>query len=176
MEAPPPVPGPLTPAAAARLLRASAAAMAGEVRALPPDLAAWRQAPGEWCALEVVGHVEAERRAFAGRIALLLDEAEPRLATWDQQGVAADRRDCDRALDELATELLALRERSARLLEGLGPGDLRRAGEHPDVGRLTVGDVMHDWVSHDRVHLEQLLELTRALARPHLGNASRFSG
>jgi hypothetical protein len=151
--------------------------MAAEVHALGPDRARRRPSPDAWCALEIVGHViEAERRGFAGRSALLLDQDEPRLATWDPGAVAAARRDRDRDAAALASELLTLREASVRRLEGLTAADLARGGEHPDVGRLTVAELLHEWVHHDRAHLDQLLALTRALVWPHMGNARRFSG
>jgi DinB superfamily len=165
-----------TPAVASRLLRASAAAIAAEVRALPPELARQRPKADEWCALEVVGHViEAERRGFAGRIRLLVSEDEPVLQTWDQPAVAAARRDCEREPEALVRELVELREGGARMLEQLEPQDLERAGQHPTVGRLTVGEVMHEWVHHDRAHLKQVVELSQAFAWPQMGNAQLFS-
>jgi hypothetical protein len=167
---------PLAPADAARLLRASAAEIAAEVRALPPDLAR-RQAGGGWCALEVIGHLlEADRRGFAGRIRLLVDRDRPRLETWDQPSVAASRHDCERDPEALVREFLDRREEGALFLEALRPADLQRGGEHPTVGWLTVGEVMHEWVHHDRVHLKQVLDQGQAFVWPHMGNARRFSG
>jgi hypothetical protein len=170
-------PEPLPPAAAARLLRASAAEIATEIRALPVGLSGRRPAGGGWCALEVLGHLlEAERRGFAGRIRLLIAEDQPRLETWDQPSVAASRHDCERDAEALVREFLDLREEGAILLEALMPADLTRGGEHPTVGWLTVGDVMHEWVHHDRAHLEQVLELSQTFVWPHMGRARGFSG
>src|ERR1700730_14675305 len=59
--------GPLTPEEVAGLLRSSATAIETELEAMPRELASWRPAEGEWCALEVVGHlIEAERRGWGG--------------------------------------------------------------------------------------------------------------
>jgi len=168
---------PLSPTTAAALLRASCAAIAAEVRALPAELAARRPADGGWCALEVAGHlVETERRGFAGRIRILLDHDRPRLETWDPASVAEARRDQEREPGALAAELLAAREAGVLLLEGLSTADLARTGDHPEVGTLTVGDVMHEWVHHDRAHLMQLLRLTQGFAWEHMGATRRFSG
>ena len=167
----------LSPTTTADLLRASGAAVAAEVAALPPELAARRPDDGGWCALEVVGHlVETERRGFAGRIRVLLDHDVPRLEAWDPTAVAAARRDRERDPEALAGEFLAAREEGLRVLEGLSADDLARAGDHPEVGRLTVSDVVHEWVHHDRAHLMQLLRLTQAFAWTHMGAARRFSG
>src|SRR6195256_7102361 len=99
--------GPLTPEEVAGLLRSSATAIETELEAMPRELAGGRPAEGEWCALEIVGHlIEAERRGFAGRIRLLLAESEPHLETWDQPAVAAARRDCERDPADLLHEFL----------------------------------------------------------------------
>ena len=160
----------------ARLLRGSAAAFAAEVRALTPELARRRPEDGGWCALEVMGHIiESDRCGFAGRIRLMVERDEPVLETWDQPAAVAARRDIARDPESLVEELLTLREEGARMLDGLAQGDVARGGEHPAVGWLTVGDVMHEWVHHDRAHLKQLIELAQDFVWPSMGNAQRFS-
>src|SRR3990167_8939810 len=92
----------LTPARAAALLRASIATLRAEAAALGPDGLRWHPAPGEWCANEVVGHIiEAERRGFAGRIQLILEQPGRKLESWDPEQVARERRDCERDGREL---------------------------------------------------------------------------
>jgi hypothetical protein len=51
---------------------------------------------------------------------------------------------------------------------------LTRAGTHPKVGRLTVGDLLHEWVHHDGNHLRQALANVQAYVFPQMGNAQRF--
>ena len=68
-----------------------------------------------------------------------------------------------------------LRDDSVALVTGLRRDDLRRAGEHPKVGRLCVADLLQEWVHHDRNHLRQILANVQAWAWPHMGNAQRFS-
>jgi DinB family protein len=164
-----------TPATLAGLLAASAATITAEMRALGDDTR-WHPAPGEWCANEVLGHIlEAERRGFNGRIRTLLAELEPSLAGWDQQAIAAARHDCDRDLEALLTEFLALRADSVELVRTLVPSDLGRSGIHNVVGRLTIADVASEWVHHDRNHVRQMLANTQARVWPQMGNARRFS-
>jgi len=168
--------GPLAPREAARLLKSAAAAIRAELAALPDDVLGWHPAPGEWCAKEVLGHIiESERRGFAGRIRLILANDEPRLENWNQIEVAQARRDCDRTGPALLAEFDALRRDSVALVAGLQVGDLARGGLHPQVGQLRVGDLIHEWVHHDRNHLRQLLANVQAAAWPHMGNARRFS-
>ena len=167
----------LDPADAAALLRASAAALRAELTGLPPNLLDWHPAPGEWCAKEVLGHlIEAEQRGFAGRIRQILAAPdEPRFAAWDQVAVARARRDCEREVDGLVGEFGALRDASVGLVKSLRPADLGRGGQHPSVGHLRIGDLLHEWVHHDRNHLNQILANVQAFVWPHMGNAQRFS-
>ena len=53
-------------------------------------------------------------------------------------------------------------------------GDLTLVGRHPDVGALTVSNLLAEWVAHDRAHLAQLGQITRAAMLPGMGNARRF--
>jgi hypothetical protein len=171
---------PLTPRDAGALLRASAACVRAELIGLPPVVAAWHPAAGEWCAKEVVGHlIEAEQRGFAGRIRQILAAgADPtlRFSTWDPAAVARERRDCAREVGALLDELDVLREASIALIAGLGPSDLGRGGHHPTVGALRVADLLHEWVHHDRNHLKQILTNVQAFTWPHMANARKFSG
>lgn len=166
----------MNPKAVAALLRATGIALRAELRALPPPLGGWHPAPGEWCIKEVLGHlIEAEKRGFAGRIRLLLDADDPPLAPWDQAAVARRRGDCERDASGLLDEFLGLREASVGLVAGLSDSDLRRGGQHPKVGRLSIGDLLHEWIHHDHDHVRQMLANVQAFVWPDMGNAQRFS-
>ncbi len=170
------IPPALTPKEMAALLRASMEALRAESAALGDGAASWHPAPGEWCVKEVLGHIiEAERRGFAGRVREFLAKDEPACVPWDQEVVARERKDCGRPLGGLVHELAALRADSVKLVESLAPAALSRGGQHPKVGRLTVGNVVQEWVYHDRNHLKQIMANVQALAWPHMGNAQRFS-
>jgi hypothetical protein len=143
---------------------------------LPAPVLRWHPALGEWCVLEVVGHlIEAEERGFAGRVRTLLAEADPEFRTWDQEAVARERRDCERDPAAILAEWTRLREASTALVETLRPADLSRAGRHPEVGRLSIADLLAEWVHHDRNHQRQILANVQAYVWPHMGNAQRFS-
>lgn len=158
------------------LLHAGAEAVAAETGSQPAAQLAWRPAPEEWCANEIIGHlIEAEQRGFAGRIRQILSEDAPVAIGWDPPAVAAQRRDHERDGRALVGEFIALREQSLRLVARLEDRDLPRAVQHPLVGPLTISDLLHEWLYHDREHIKQLLENTRLAVWPGMGNARRFS-
>lgn len=165
----------LSPVEIVRLLHASTNALAAEVWALGRR-AAVRPAEGEWCANEVLGHlIEADRRGFAGRIRTVLAEERPTFVKWDQPGVARERRDNERDPSELIQEFMTARETDLSFMAELDPAVLGRVGIHPKVGELSIGDLLHEWVHHDREHLAQMLAVSQVLVRPFMGNARKFS-
>jgi hypothetical protein len=166
----------LAPDQVAGYLEASCALIESELKALGDD-AGWHQAPGEWCARAVVGHlIEAEKRGFAGRIRIILANDHPKLAGWDQVDVEKRRNDCARVTDSVWMEFIGLRQDSVRLVRSLKPADLDRDGVHPKVGELTVRWLLHEWISHDRNHTKQMLSIAQERVWPHMGNSQLFKG
>ncbi len=165
----------LDPRQIADLLDASRTAVVAELTALGSH-ATERLVDGEWCPNEVVGHlIEAERRGFAGRVRAMVLQDRPRLETWVQSAVAAARHDDERDPAALLAELNMLRDDGLVLLRSLDSAALARVGLHPQVGEVTVRDILHEWIHHDREHLAQLIALTQLLAWRGMGNARRFS-
>jgi len=166
----------VTPAEVAAVLEVSGKAFADLLNSLPEEVATWKPAPAEWCVNECVGHiVEAEKRGFAGRIRSVIDEEEPAFQRWDQPAVAAARRDCAKPPSELLAEFEPLRRESIELVRSLDAMQLDRGGVHPTVGRLTVRDLLHEWIHHDGNHLRQAYANVQAYVWPDMGNAQRFS-
>ena len=98
-----------------------------------------------------------------------------KLAEWDQEAVARERRDCDKDLAALLDEFGALRSASVDLVAGLRAAELQRGGHHPQIGYVTVADLLHEWVHHDRNHIAQMMACVQACEWPHMGNAQQFS-
>jgi hypothetical protein len=166
----------LTPGEAAALLAATPVMLRAEMEALPEPIRRWPPGEGEWCALEVLGHlIETEERGFAGRIRTILAEERPRFAGWDPDGVARARNDAEGDSVALLAEFVRRRGESVKLVQGLTVEDLGRGGDHPEVGFLTISDLLYEWIHHDRNHFKQMLAIGQAYAWPHMGNARRFS-
>jgi hypothetical protein len=158
------------------LLRATNSALLAETNQMRASMAAWHPAEGEWCVKECIGHMqEAERRGFAGRIRRILEEPGRKDPDWNQVEVQRLRNDCARDLDELVSEFSEERERSVQLVEGLMSTDLTKACEHEQVGLLTIEDLLHEWIHHDRNHFRQIQANVMAYVWPSMGNSKRFA-
>jgi uncharacterized damage-inducible protein DinB len=167
---------PLTPAEVAGYLRAARDHIVSELTTMGDETARWQPAPGEWSANECVGHIiEADKRGFGGRIRRILAEDGIAEAGWNQQEVAAARRDRERPVADVLAEFDAGREAGIAVVESLRPDDLERFAMHAAVGRVTVSNLLHEWVFHDRNHIRQLLANAQSRAWPAMGNARRFS-
>ena len=137
---------------------------------MPDVLASWHPAEGEWCVKEVLAHLLiCERLGFAGRIREILAEDNPSLKATGP----ADRA-CENDLAAMLAAVAAQRAASVDLVRSLRPADLERAGIHERVGRLTVNDLIHEWVHHDRAHLKQIYSNLQAHVWPDMGGAQAF--
>jgi hypothetical protein len=171
--------GPAAPACSLgdieRMLTATPAMAWGELQGMPEPLRRWRPAPGEWCALEIVGHlIEADMRAFLGRILLVREEPGFSFEAWEPEQIAAGRGDERKDAQALIEEFARVRAVGVSAIRALSVEELARAGVHPIVGELTIGNLLAEWVAHDRAHLAQLGSITRAAMLEPMGNAARF--
>jgi DinB superfamily len=167
---------PLTPAEAAAFLRAARDHVVSELTAMGDAIGQWRPTPDEWSANECVGHmIEADRRGFGGRIRRILAENGVAEQGWNQVEVAAQRRDRERPVAAIIDEFRSVRDDGIALVTSLEAHELDRHAVHAVVGRVSVSDLLHEWVFHDRNHIRQLLANTQARAWPAMGNARRFS-
>jgi DinB family protein len=166
----------VTPSEVAGILEASGDAVGRLMASVPEAVATWRPAPDEWCVNECIGHlIEAERRGFSGRIRIILEGDEPRLEAWDAAEVARARGDCERSTQELVGEFQSLRRESLDLVRSLKPEHLQRGGIHPEVARVSVDELLHEWVHHDGNHLRQAYANVQAYVWPQMGNTQTFS-
>ena len=161
----------MSPREVAARIDAAGTAIEAELGTMSDELASWHPAEGEWCVKEVLAHLTvSEGHGFAGRIAQILSADEPPLTATGQAEPA-----CHQNLEHMLAEFRAQRARSIELVVSLEPWDIDRAGIHERVGRLTVNDLLHEWVHHDRTHLKQILGNVQAYVWPQMGGAQAFT-
>ena len=71
-----------------------------------------------------------------------------------------------RTLESLLDEFAALRRRNLEELRALEltPGDLDRPGRHPELGPVTLRQLLATWAAHD---LDHVMQISRVLARQY---------
>jgi hypothetical protein len=123
---------------------------------------------GTWSAFDVVGHlIHGERTDWIGRARIILDEGESRVfEPFDR--FAQEQESQGKSLEQLLDEFQSLRADNVRTLESwkLTDEDLDRVGRHPELGRVTLRQLLSTWVAHDLGHIAQVV---RAMARQYDG-------
>jgi hypothetical protein len=133
---------------------------------LPSEWADGTEGPGSWSPAMVVQHLAGEERAnWIPRAQTVLRHGRSRVLPPVDRA-APDTRDDPRALAMLVDEFAELRRESLATIASwnLSRDDLEREGEHPEFGRVTLGQLLATWVAHDLSHLAQI---ARVMARQH---------
>ena len=160
----------------AAVLKATPQTLRRQIGPIDADVLRWRPNTNDWCVNEIIGHlIEADQRSFAGRIQAMLAYEMPELETWDAGVVASMRRDDQKDVLELLAEFEAMRHENMNFVAGLRPGQLARAGFHPDIGEVQVVDFVYEWLYHDCNHIKQILSNIQIAVWPKMGNTRHFA-
>ena len=108
---------------------------------------------GGWTVRQLVHHVPDSHLNAYTRFRLALTEPEPTIKPYDQEAWAelADSRSAPVEPSLLLLE--ALHQRWVALLESLSDGDFARRFRHPEIGVVTLGEVLGIYAWHGRHHV-----------------------
>lgn len=111
-----------------------------------------------WSAYQIVGHlIHGEKTDWIPRAHMILEWAEERaFEPFDR--FAMLNLPQDRPLEEMLAEFEQLRSHNLSILKNLAitPQQLQRIGRHPDLGPVSLSQLLATWVAHDLGHLSQL--------------------
>src|SRR5215210_996353 len=136
------------------------------LRGLPDGWIAAHEGGETWSPFDVVGHlIHGERTDWMARVRRILDAGDA-LAFDRFDRVAQFEDSKGRTLVSLLDEFAELRRENLRELGGLAlvDADLERPGLHPDLGPVTLGQLLATWVTHDLDHITQI---ARVLGRQY---------
>jgi len=136
------------PASLPALFRENAAAWRP---VLADEDAAVRWAPHIWSPLEYACHVRDVHRVFAERVALMLDQDDPRFANWDQDAAALEGEYDVADPVTVAEELVAAAGAAAERYAGVAGDQWQRRGTRSNGSVFTV-DTLGRYHLHDVVH------------------------
>lgn len=160
------------------LLCRTPAALDALLRGLPESWTRSDEGVGSWNAYDIVGHLIAgERTDWMPRVRIILDQGEAR--TFDPFDMLAHRKeDQSRPLDKLLDDFTHLRMASLAALESLAlqPQDLALRGRHPELGPVTLQDLLATWAVHDLTHLHQLSRVMAHQYHEQVGPWSAYMG
>ena len=138
--------------------------LSGLLDELPEQWTRVDEGPDTWTPREVVAHlIHGERTDWIPRARIIIKQE--RYRRFDPFDRFAELKS-DRPLRDLLAEFEDLRGRNVATLHGwnLKDKDMELTGEHPDLGSVTMRQLLATWVVHDLSHIAQI---TRTMARAY---------
>jgi hypothetical protein len=131
-----------------------------------------------WTAFDIVGHlIVGERTDWIPRARIILEHGEARaFDPFDR--FAQVKESQGRSLEQLLDEFADLRKGNLMALHSLNlqPQDLARRGTHPELGVVTLSELLATWAVHDLTHVHQLSRVMAHQYRDAVGPWSAYLG
>src|SRR5215469_6019455 len=138
------------------------------VRDLLHDLPeAWTKAnegPETFSAFDVVGHlIDGEETDWVPRIKIILAQGDRRFVPFDRFRSKGAAETLAQRLERFAS----LRKSNLTIVKELEltPQQLKLTGEHPELGTVTLTQLLATWAVHDLTHLAQI---NRVMAKQYM--------
>ncbi|MCP5054504.1 MAG: DinB family protein [bacterium] len=117
------------------------------------------EGPGTWSPYDVMGHlIHGEETDWIPRLKIILEHGENKPFTpFDR--VAFFQKSKGKTLHDLLTTFETLRKENLRTLDGLQlkPHQLVLKGTHPELGTVTLWQLIATWAVHDLGHIQQIV-------------------
>lgn len=138
---------------------------------LPDDWTTATEGPETWSPYDVVGHlIHGERTDWIARAKLILAQgANRRFTPFDR--FAQFRESQGKTLVQLLDEFAQLRAGNLAIVDGWKLTDalLALEGEHPELGPVTLRNLLATWVAHDLNHVSQIARVMAKQYREEVG-------
>jgi hypothetical protein len=130
-----------------------------------------REAPDTFSPLDVLGHlIYGEIADWIPRARIILEHGESRaFDPFDRRGGEPLIR--GRAIGELLDQFAGLRSANLKALDEmrLDASAFALTGTHPELGRVTMGNLLATWVAHDLGHISQIVRVMSRQYREAVG-------
>lgn len=143
---------------ATEILRRTPATLNSLLRQLPQEWIVSNEGAETWSVFDIVGHlIHGEEADWIPRARVILEHGESRaFAPFDRFAMFEQSR--GKTLGELLDRFEQLRGESLRELAAMNltPEMLSKRGMHPELGAVTLGQLLSTWVVHDLGHIAQI--------------------
>lgn len=112
--------------------------------------------PNEWTVAQNVHHVADSHMNSMIRMKLILTEEMPILRPYLQDDWAVLADGTPAALQNSLLLLKGLHSRWVLLFESLSEAQWQRKGLHPDIGEVSVEDILISYAAHGEGHIDQI--------------------
>ncbi len=133
------------------------------VQGLSPQQLDTPYRPGGWTVRQVVHHVPDSHLNAYTRCKLALTEQQPTIKPYDQELWAKLEDSRSTPVETSLAMLAALHERWVVLLRSLQPADFARTLNHPELGVLTLEQLLALYAWHSRHHVAHITSLRQRM-------------
>lgn len=160
------------------LLARTPLALDALLRDLPESWTLRNEGEGTWSPFDIIGHlIHGERTDWLPRARRVLQLGEGR--PFDSFDRWAQTRESEgKSLAQLLDEFARLRSENLAALKAMNlqPKDLESRGRHPELGAVTLSELLATWAAHDLTHLHQLARVMAHQYRDAVGPWSKYLG
>jgi hypothetical protein len=157
---------PFTMAEGVAVLSRTPATLDAMLRGLPDGWLTANEGPDTWSPFDIVGHlIYGEETDWVPRAKIILGHGEAKaFDPFDR--FAQFARSKGRTLPSLLDEFAKARKHNLHELDALRitEADLERRGTHPELGTVTLRQLLAAWVAHD---LDHVVQISRVIARQY---------
>ena len=160
------------------LLARTPATLDALLRDLPEEWTMRNEGGNTFNAFDVIGHlIQGERTDWMPRAKRILEYGESRaFDRFDRR--AQERESQGKSLPQLLDEFARLRAENLAELRALNVTDqeLNRRGLHPELGTVTLSQLLATWAAHDLTHLHQISRIMAHQYREAVGPWTAYLG
>lgn len=151
---------------AIRMLERTPPLLSVYLRGLPEAWTHQNEGDNTWSPFDVVGHlIHGEKTDWMVRAQIILsDHSERPFEPFDRFAQSASSK--GKSMAQLLDEFGSLRAQNLDRLKALrlSEKDLAREGMHPELGKVTLRQLLATWVAHDLGHIVQI---SRVMAKQY---------
>lgn len=143
----------------------------------PEEMIYWRPAPDKWNLLEIACHMRDEEvDDFRRRVQQTLEQPEVAPPAINPEGWVTARSYETETFDGVMQSFGDARKASIAYLRSLVAPQWENAWQHPQLGPLSAGRFLHNWLAHDYLHIRQITALKFAYLKAISGEDLSYAG
>jgi hypothetical protein len=153
------------------LLNRTPSTLNSMLREVPESWLVQNEGPETWSPYDIVGHlIHGDETDWIPRTKIILEHGEARaFEPFDR--VAMFEKSKGKSMAELLDTFAVLRKQSLQQLGemNLTPALLEKRGQHPELGMVTMKQLLSTWVVHDLGHIRQVVRVLAKQYRDAVG-------
>jgi len=161
---------------ATEILRQTPSTIEALLRSLSSTWIEQNEGPNTWSPFDVVGHlIHGEETDWIPRARIIINDGAARpFEPFDR--VAMFEKSKGKSLVDLLDTFSSLRASNIQELERMNitPAMLEKRGRHPELGSVTLGQLLATWVVHDLGHIAQIVRVMARQYREEVGPWSAY--